>query len=84
LSAFAASKGLLILPGSTAQFLKMPLRTEDSSQYRGVVGYSAPLNVILLAGAGLALLGAGALLAFDSGTFVSFGDAMLAAIAWCL
>ena len=73
----------LYCPGEQCD-LKMPLRTEGSSEYRRVAGYSAPLNVVLLAISGLALLGAGALLAFRSGTFVSFGDAMLAAVAWCL
>ena len=63
---------------------KMSLRTEDSSKHNRPAGYSAPLNVVLLAISGLALLAAGALLAFRSGVFVSFGDAMLARIAWCL
>ena len=62
----------------------MPPRTEGYSKGRGVLGYSVPLNVILLAGAGLALLGAGAFLAFQSGPLISFRDTMLVAIAWCL
>jgi hypothetical protein len=59
-------------------------RAEDSNKNRLGADYSVPLNVILLASAGLALLGAGALLAFRSGTFVSVGDTMLSVIAWCL
>jgi hypothetical protein len=58
----------------------MPLRTEP----RGFAGYPTPLNVILLGSAGLALLGAGAFLAFQSGSLVSVRDTVLVAIASCL
>jgi hypothetical protein len=81
---FAPSRAIAYIDLGSGAVSKMPPRTEDSIEYRRGAGYSAPLNVILLAISGLALLGAGALLAFRSGTFVSFGDAMLAAVAWCL
>jgi hypothetical protein len=81
---FAPSRAIAYINLVSGAVSKMPPRTEDSIEYRRGAGYSAPLNVILLAISGLALLGAGALLAFRSGTFMSFGDAMLAAVAWCL
>lgn len=54
------------------------------TEHRGPAGYPAPLNVILLSSAGLALLGAGAFLAVQSGPLVSFRDTVLVAIASCL
>jgi len=44
---------------------------------------SAPLNVVLLAGAGLVLVGAGALLSWRVGPAVHIKDTVLLALAWC-
>ena len=43
-----------------------------------------PLGVVLLGVGGIALVGAGALLAWQRGAMVSVGESVLAAIAWCI
>ena len=63
---------------------KMRPTSEVSTGPRSITRYPALVNAVLLAGAGLALIGAGALIAWKSGTFISFGDTVLTAIAWCL
>jgi hypothetical protein len=63
---------------------EMQPTTEVSNGHRSVTGRPTLVNVVLLASAGLALIGAGALIAWRSGSFISFGDTVLTAIAWCL
>jgi hypothetical protein len=57
----------------------MSLRTD----HRGILASSPPLNVLLLAGAGLVLFIAWALIALEAGSFISLGDNLLATIAQC-
>jgi hypothetical protein len=50
---------------------------------RNVPVFRVPVNVMLLAGVGLALVGAGALLSSRSGPFVSFEETVLTVLDWC-
>jgi hypothetical protein len=73
-----------ILFGTFAsRVLKMPL-TFTAIQHKMLRELRPPPGVLVLAGTGAALIGAGLILAWKHGTVVQLGDAILIALAWCL
>jgi hypothetical protein len=61
----------------------MPQDTAADQPERRSIRNGAPLSVVLLAGVGLSLVGAGALLWSRYGSAVFVDNPVLAALAWC-
>jgi hypothetical protein len=61
----------------------MPQDTAADQPERRPIPNGAPLSVVLLAGVGLSLVGAGALLWSRYGSAVFVDNPVLAALAWC-
>jgi hypothetical protein len=61
----------------------MPYKQAATASDRRSSARSAPTSVVLLGGAGLILVGAGALLSWRVGPAVYVKDTVLLALAWC-
>lgn len=61
----------------------MPSRDHAAPKERRAAGATGWLHVALPGALGLALVGAGLLLSSSSGAFVTIGESVRAAVAWC-